>query len=324
MVDKKYLLENLYSIIQLPLCDILELVEFDEANRTSFVDEEENSENGYSKKDHSILLSRMKKYYKAFKENGFVWELDSPLKLSYVTETDSLIVLDGQGRLRMLEKAMHENEIKKDHTIPTLVCQYETLSEARDAMKRINTNNCNWRPSDVIRANAVNQGGDSIKIQFLLNEIKDKLKVSNEFIPNLILLGDCGRKKDNIPTSLENINPFYARELEYFEKIFNYFENRESTSKVLLRRIKSVNIGIALHSLFINLMVETYEDDALYYRLEKKLLTTMFRDFNKSSDDVILRIFQTNKTDCKREIALFIARKLKANKHFNEIVNRMK
>lgn len=289
------------------LKEILNVVNFDKANRTSFIDEKENKANGYNTRDYVLLKNRVKKYTnRIFKQNDYEWNLCCPLIIHCVKEAGKKYVSDGQGRLRSMEEAVRKGIISENKEIPVLMVECNTLAEMREDMKIMNTNNCNWNASDMIHSNAVALQGDSLKIERIIKEYQDILEINSMIVPILLVLGEGHRKKDMIPTSIKDINPYRDKFLECFKAIYDYFNSREHTSSRLKVRVKSSSVGIALYSLFTNLMKECNSEYKLFDEKKDKILKKMFSSFNQESDDYIMRIFSSDKKDCKNNIANFL------------------
>lgn len=297
------------------LKEILNVVNFDKANRTSFIDEKENKEHGYNNRDYVLLKNRVKKYTNSiFKQNNYEWSLCCPLIIHFVKENGKKYVSDGQGRLRSMEDAIQKGIVSENKEIPVLIIECNTLAEMREDMKIMNTNNCNWNAADVIHSNAVALQGDCLKIEKIIKDYQDILEVKSMFIPILLVLGEGHRKKDMIPTSIKEINPYRDKFMECFKMIYDYFDCREHTSSKLKTRIKSSNIGIAFYSLFTNLMRECNSEYKLFDEKRNKILKKMFSTFDQESDDCIMRIFSSDKKDCKNNIAGFLNKNFQKDK----------
>lgn len=117
-----------------------------------------------------------------------------------------------------------------------------------------------------------------------------------------------------IPTSIKDINPYRDKFFECFKAIYDYFNSREHTSSRLKVRVKSSSVGIALYSLFTNLMRECNSEYKLFDEKKDKILKKMFSSFNQESDDYIMRIFSSDKKDCKNNIANFLNKNFQKDK----------
>lgn len=282
------------------LKEIIEIINFDEANRTSFIDAEENKKNGYNNRDHALLNSRLRCYKnEIFKKNDYEWRPCCPMIIHSVKETGKKYLSDGQGRFRTMQQAVQEGVISDNKQIPVLIIECNTLAEMRNDIKAMNTNNRNWNSADVIHSNAVALKGDSLKIEQLIKSYQDKLQVNTLFIPTLIVLSDGKRKKDEIPMKMSEISPYHKEEYEFFNRFFTYVEQREDGVKRLKKRIKVMNTAIALHSFFQNLMKACEGDKDLYKVESEKLFEKMLNKFDTSSEKYLLMIFNGDKVETK-------------------------
>lgn len=295
----------LYEFMSLE--EILNTVNFDKANRTSFLNMEENQKNGYNKRDFDLLKNRMKKYNNnIFKDGNYVWNVCCPLIIIYVHETSKWYICDGQGRLRCFEEAYKKKKISNKIQIPVLKVFVDTMLEMREHMKAMNTNNCNWNSSDIIHSNAVSLAGDALAIERLIKDYQDILEVQNMFVPSMIILGENGRKKDNIPTSISEINPFCEFEMKFFKKFYDIITIHPSCNKKLKSRIRTSNVALTIHSLFANLFKVCEKNEELYEENAKIILHRLKIYIKNKNYSDVLEFFTGDKNLFKTKIFNFL------------------